>query len=703
MKKRVLSMLLAFVITVSVIPVVTVSVSAQRAPYAVEFVAREGERMITGSLNTHYRSEPILITGEGTYKGVITFDPILADAATGELFDEPFRTRSLVGLNIQTAESGLENSSFLRPLCRVDCDGVSAPRPLRCQGPTVCTGERGWNEYVIRVKSIIVNDRHRISSNMEDYFVNRAWPPALRGYVIREFYNGWWDGNHFLQNEDGSANLPTEVNIDTDDSSKSVTFPFLAADEYLDKMEIEFELVCKSSVAHRAAEENSAEVQLIAREAEDFATLLRPYRGQSVTITGNGSYSATLNDIRHDRLTGLALVSSGAVFHGGLPFRGKAQLAPESWSDATIKIDSVMLGGSNRLIAYEDLLVSYEEDDWSCTNPICVEENFADCRCTQPYPYAAGYIDISLWNAWHDAGQNLTAPTLLSRWGDEKAIAIADGTAIGNITVNFTVSGIPEEAQPCDCGLCSCEECGPCGLCSCATCGPCGTCAVCTAPTECVRGCGVIGCTDVNCMTPPCERCGTRGCDNPNCNVICERCGVLGCNNPDCMSACPRGCDKIGCTDLTCMVPKCLICSGELHGSTCWTCLGRCHIHNDEFLPCEVCNPIPCPRGCGEGNCRNVNCMCDCKNCTPCGFLGGKRGFGRVTGGSTATVDDAIEILKYVVGLENVIAGSSPANLEARAAAAITAPGSAPKVDDAIEILKFVVGLDNELQRKKLW
>jgi Leucine-rich repeat (LRR) protein len=90
---------------------------------------------------------------------------------------------------------------------------------------------------------------------------------------------------------------------------------------------------------------------------------------------------------------------------------------------------------------------------------------------------------------------------------------------------------------------------------------------------------------------------------------------------------------------------------------------------------------------------------CDCRNCTDCGFLGGAYGLGRVLGNNgdddLPGVNDALEILKWIVGLDNTITGNNNALIAARIVEAGTANN--PGVNDALEILKFVVGLDNVL------
>jgi uncharacterized repeat protein (TIGR02543 family) len=85
---------------------------------------------------------------------------------------------------------------------------------------------------------------------------------------------------------------------------------------------------------------------------------------------------------------------------------------------------------------------------------------------------------------------------------------------------------------------------------------------------------------------------------------------------------------------------------------------------------------------------------CTCRNCTDCGHLGGRFGFGRLRGADTSPgVQDALAILRQLVGLSSVIDG----NENARIAANIVTPGAAgnPTIQDALQILRYLVGLSN--------
>jgi hypothetical protein len=89
---------------------------------------------------------------------------------------------------------------------------------------------------------------------------------------------------------------------------------------------------------------------------------------------------------------------------------------------------------------------------------------------------------------------------------------------------------------------------------------------------------------------------------------------------------------------------------------------------------------------------------CDCRNCSDCGHIGGRFGFGRVRGGDNARpqVNDALQILRFLVGLSSPLDAGNADSADALAAANITRAGQAvtrPQVQDALQILRFLVGL----------
>jgi hypothetical protein len=98
--------------------------------------------------------------------------------------------------------------------------------------------------------------------------------------------------------------------------------------------------------------------------------------------------------------------------------------------------------------------------------------------------------------------------------------------------------------------------------------------------------------------------------------------------------------------------------------------------HDTEVIIWEFCNHECC------------NPPCDCLSCTECGYRGGRFGFGRVNGGEHVTVQDALAILRFIVGLPSPIDTCA----DARAAAMITNPlANRPSLQDALAILRHLV------------
>ena len=69
----------------------------------------------------------------------------------------------------------------------------------------------------------------------------------------------------------------------------------------------------------------------------------------------------------------------------------------------------------------------------------------------------------------------------------------------------------------------------------------------------------------------------------------------------------------------------------------------------------------------------------------------------KVSGGDEISIGDALEILKYLAGLDNVIDDDD----NALAAAIIVDAGesTAPTIGDALEILKYLAGLENMIAK----
>jgi len=189
--------------------------------------------------------------------------------------------------------------------------------------------------------------------------------------------------------------------------------------------------------------------------------------------------------------------------------------------------------------------------------------------------------------------------------------------------------------------------------------------------------------------------------------VPCLDCGcclgygrVTGCKGV-CVCECPCECNECGCKD--CFK------NGKCNQCGCEDCFkdGLC---NDD--DCEVCHPGNGGKeeGCGDcGECGCEECFgdgkCgedDCDNCKPVviNYI-----LGDVDGDGDITIGDVLEILKFLAGLESVfdyddtdISLDFTTWLRPLMAACITPESkkeNEPSIADALEILKYLAGLEN--------
>ncbi|MCL1831706.1 MAG: leucine-rich repeat domain-containing protein [Oscillospiraceae bacterium] len=142
-------------------------------------------------------------------------------------------------------------------------------------------------------------------------------------------------------------------------------------------------------------------------------------------------------------------------------------------------------------------------------------------------------------------------------------------------------------------------------------------------------------------------------------------------------------------------------------------------------VECEVCGAT-CGKLCGSGcyvepkctgnpdTCKIPGCTecaipeCECGNCEICGFdpvKGGMLGFGNLMGNGEPGMADALQILRLLVKLSNVIEGTQAlpkpvaeaggTKDDIRIASRVSAPGEdgLPTMSDALQVLRYVVKL----------
>jgi hypothetical protein len=257
----------------------------------------------------------------------------------------------------------------------------------------------------------------------------------------------------------------------------------------------------------------------------------------------------------------------------------------------------------------------------------------------------------------------------------------------------------------CDCNQFCCLDCDPGSVkCSKHVCVPCGiVCNLCVC-SSCERtDCGLSSCCSCNdkCDNTQCKDCYPDGCGD--CNQFCC---------PDCDPGSEK-CNKHVCVpcEIVCGLCVCTICERtDCNQPECPTCNPDC---NDcGLLACKVCNPCVtcagiCGQSCDHRNCEKLVLCGTCANCRgddcKCGLCTRIAEFpdapvkGRLLGKAEPDIFDALEIVRYVIGIENVIEKCDIT----RAAAQITAKSISNDeitIFDALEIVRFVLGMENEIE-----
>jgi uncharacterized repeat protein (TIGR02543 family) len=228
-------------------------------------------------------------------------------------------------------------------------------------------------------------------------------------------------------------------------------------------------------------------------------------------------------------------------------------------------------------------------------------------------------------------------------------------------------------------GDCTCEKnllCADCDNsienCDCRDCNECGfhLCICCTSCGKLICDCNLI-CGDCR---QPIGLCSCRP-------IICGRCGLIY----------PGSC--------TCTAPPllfCGICMNELENCTCPKNIlcGTCNRSTDDC----TCRCTTCNRNTGECICCPFceQVICECSE--PCEVCGQRNcscvayNKGNVWGNGIVSINDALEILKFLAGLDNILV-ENPLSMTAALITPESVTVKEPTINDVLEILKLLAGL----------
>jgi hypothetical protein len=459
-------MLIAAVMVLTMIPTVVVTVAAVGTPpepgtHNVNIIARCAENW------DMWRSDDITIDGEGTFEGTLNFN---GDAPT-----------NLVGLVITsdiswtdptdpTLEDVFEESNFRF----VRQDYQAGLLPVNPEVPDE------WAEYALEIESIVVNGSINMSSRYSNFLKRqeRGGTAHIIGFAFVELWNGWHTPHNTLAVTNG-GDIRRGPSPDAADAESF----WLPNDVPFESITIRFRVFDRTDTAAALAPTtDSTDVRLVS-----IVNNVQVQSALPTTITGNGDFSVSLNiNTPIDRLGRLAILSDGGTLSPVAPFVGIARPAPTAWSSQahmiitriTINGDSIVSSGS-------------PTTRWHQRHEATVPEGQNSHLIAQPsadgsFNAAEGYVDIQLWNSYHEDSRVLNNvmqfPTIHPDTGAaEEPIDFGRGlsTNITSIVVEFRVEGLAGDTPPETCPDCG-EEVAPGATCPCQNQQGDHKCAVCS-------------------------------------------------------------------------------------------------------------------------------------------------------------------------------------------------------------------------------
>ena len=165
-------------------------------------------------------------------------------------------------------------------------------------------------------------------------------------------------------------------------------------------------------------------VQLMIMDTRPGSDWSEAFKGSTVNITGNGSYTTTLS-VSGTLPTLLPMLSINAentkFGNESSAIGNNARTAPPIYANAKVDIDTVRINGTS----------------YSLTN------NAKNIPLLADWEPRKGYATVDIWSAWGGAGnQRLTgvSTTLVDGVAGQRAMNFSSG--VSNVQVTFTVSGI---------------------------------------------------------------------------------------------------------------------------------------------------------------------------------------------------------------------------------------------------------------------
>jgi hypothetical protein len=446
MTKRIVSLLIAAVMVVTLVPTAVVPVTVSASGFAPgTHNVYIGARGVIGTGDEAgaeiFRSEPIVVRGPGTYRGTLEIKDDVGN------FVEVFR---FIQFAIVT-DLYRVSTEFRDPFDRLSYQWATEDHGTTLQVP------ESWSEYVVEIDSIVVNGTANLSTPYINHFRRREDPVSNHGYSVIELWNAWWPPHNKINP------VSTEIVLPAWDPDLSAWG--LENGGAIRTVEVAFTVSDPANVPQLPAMTDSVGVQLV---TEIDGQLVR---GAATTITrpdgdAVAEYSVSLDLPGVSSLQRLAIMSEGGTFCSVMPFRRPAghrdppvAPAPLAWrSDAHMLIDSVVINGIT-LVPGQDATTR-----WNTLVASTIDGQNSHL-VGQPsddgtFSPIEGYVDIPLWNSFYEPSRILRGvQDVKVDLGDAEAIEFGIGMPMTNVVINFKVQ-FGEVVDKCA----LCGENSPCSL-----------------------------------------------------------------------------------------------------------------------------------------------------------------------------------------------------------------------------------------------
>jgi endoglucanase len=440
-RKRILSLLLAFTMILSILPLMAVNVTANVPAVSLELVGRTTEWS-----NQVLRGTPVTVTGNGTFSA--------------------------------TLSGNLENRTFVNLALRSAGAGANIDGGFEAVGTSTAVSEPHYAEARIAITSITLTGASATVSLASGAasldFISWPWASGtnpLANRVNAQIWNAWDAPSQLITAGGGLTTVMAGGGSEPDwihTRDPAIVFPAGTTG-----ITVNFTVSGVADTGDTTTQNTpgtpstpgtpgtpggpgsnpnpgtapAVSLELVGRTTEWTHQVLR---GTAVSVTGNGTYTATLGgNLENRTFVGLALRSAGAGSAGDGNYEsvGTSVVVPEShYAAATITINSITLTGAAGAVTVTNAAnLDFISWPWDVGN--------------NPLP---NRVNTQIWNTWDTGSQRIAfgggatsvwagGGTEANNWAHYRDPAVQFPASTTEIIVNFTVAGVTDGSTPVNC------------------------------------------------------------------------------------------------------------------------------------------------------------------------------------------------------------------------------------------------------------